>query len=286
MIVEDVYNLIDNGKQIDDKSIEELGKKIAETIRNRLSQSDPTRKTLGMSSIGKPLRKLWYDIKGNTGLEKPSPSMRLKFLFGDIIEDLLLWLVQESGHSVTDRQKEVVYKDIVGHIDSIIDGEVVDIKTASPKSYLKFANGTLANDDAFGYLAQITAYDNVVGKGNPSFLVFNKVTGEICEYKPDPIFDMPNVDTIIDNAKEALQSDTPPEALCYESVPDGTSGNMRLAKGCEYCPYKDLCYPEIRKFKYSNGVRYLTKVVKEPRVEEIFDDKEIESSEDVVETAD
>lgn len=153
MIVEDIYNLIDNGKEIDDKSIEKLSKKIAVTVRDRLSQSDPTRKTLGLSSVGKPLRKLWYDLKGDTGLEKPTPSMRLKFLFGDIIEDLLLWLVEESGHTVTDRQKEVVYKGIVGHIDSIIDGEVVDVKTASPKSYLKFAHGTLANDDAFGYLA-------------------------------------------------------------------------------------------------------------------------------------
>lgn len=268
-LVEDIYNVIDGNVEISDSLITELANDIAATIKNRLSQSDPVRKTLGLSSVGKPLRKLWYDLKGETGLERPTPDMRLKFLYGDIIEDILLWLAKVSGHTVTDRQKEVEFDGIVGHIDSIIDGEVVDVKSASPKSFQKFKKGTLASDDSFGYLAQITAYDSVVGKGAPSFLVMDKVSGELTEYKPDPIFDMPDVHEIVANAREALAKNEPPEKLCYEPVADGASGNMKLAKGCEYCPYKHLCFPDLRMFKYASGVRYLTKVVKEPRVEEI-----------------
>jgi hypothetical protein len=271
---DDVYSVIDGGKEIDESLYKDLAEDLTNTIRNRLSDKDPVRKTLGLSSVGKPLRRLWYDFHSDIELVKPSPSMRLKFLFGDIIEDLLLWLVKVSGHSVTDRQKEVKVGGVIGHIDSIIDGEVVDIKSASPRSFLKFSGGHLPEDDPFGYLAQITAYDKVVGKGNPGFLVMNKVTGEICDYRPDPIFDMPDVDSIIEKAKEVVASDTPPDELCYEPVPDGTSGNMKIAAGCEYCPYKDLCFPGVRKFKYANGVRYLTKVVKEPKVEEIKENVE------------
>lgn len=272
-ISSDIYKVIDGEIKVDDSLYDELAQDIARTLKTRLSDTEPVRKTLGLSSVGKPLRKLWYDFHSDIELVKPTPSMRLKFLFGDIIEDLLLWLVKVSGHTVTDRQKEVNCCGIVGHIDSIIDGEVVDVKSASPKSFLKFLGGSLPENDPFGYLAQITAYDKEVGKGNPGFLVMNKVTGEICEYRPDPIFDMPDVEPIIEAAKKAVASDTPPDELCYQPVPDGASGNMKLATGCEYCPYKLLCFPNLRAFKYANGVRYLTHVVKEPKVEEIIDDK-------------
>ena len=272
-ISSDIYKVIDGEIKVDDSLYDELAQDIARTLKTRLSDTEPVRKTLGLSSVGKPLRKLWYDFHSDIELVKPTPSMRLKFLFGDIIEDLLLWLVKVSGHTVTDRQKEVNCCGIVGHIDSIIDGEVVDVKSASPKSFLKFLGGSLPENDPFGYLAQITAYDKEVGKGNPGFLVMNKVTGEICEYRPDPIFDMPDIEPIIEAAKKAVASDTPPDELCYQPVPDGASGNMKLATDCEYCPYKLLCFPNLRAFKYANGVRYLTHVVKEPKVEEITDDK-------------
>ena len=181
-------------------------------------------------------------------------------------------MAEVSGHTVTDRQREVEYNGVVGHIDSIIDGEVVDVKSASSTSFKKFDRGTLPEDDPFGYLAQITAYDKVVGKGNPAFLVMDKVTGQLTLYRPDPIFDMPDVDDIIDKAREALASDSPPEEPCYRPIPDGASGNMKLSKGCAYCPFKEKCFPGLRKFKYSDGIRYLTKVVKEPKVEELTDD--------------
>ena len=271
-LVEDIYKVVDGQVKIDDSSFDNLARSISQTLKDRLSQSDPVRKTLGLSSVGKPLRKLWFEMKSDTELVKPTPDMRLKFLYGDIIEDILLWLAEVSGHTVSDRQREVKYHGIVGHIDSIIDGEVVDVKSASTTSFKKFERGTLPDDDPFGYLSQITAYDKVVGKGNPGFLVMDKVTGKLTLYRPDPIFDMPDVDTIIDNAVTALESNTPPEELCYQPVPDGASGNMKLATGCEYCIFKDKCFPGLRKFKYASGVKYLTKVVKEPRVEEIIDD--------------
>ena len=47
------------------------------------------------------------------------------------MEDLLIFLVKLSKHQVTDEQKEVQVNGIQGHMDCKIDGEVIDIKTAS-----------------------------------------------------------------------------------------------------------------------------------------------------------
>ena len=116
---EDIYKVINGEVSVDDNLYNELAQDIAHTIRNRLSDTEPVRKTLGLSSVGKPLRKLWYDFHSDIELVKPTPSMRLKFLFGDIIEDLLLWLVKVSGHTVTDRQREVNCCGVTGHIDCL-----------------------------------------------------------------------------------------------------------------------------------------------------------------------
>lgn len=267
-LVEDIYGVIESCEGISASDIKELAEGLTRTVTQRLSQPSKRRTTLSLSSIGKPLRRLWYDLK-EPPEENDSPQNLLKFLYGDIIETLLLWLAKVSGHEVKDCQREVTHYGIKGHIDSIIDGEVVDVKSASPRSFMKFSKGSLVEDDPFGYLAQIASYDSEVGKGNPGFLACNKVTGEICLYRPDKDFDCPDTKEIIKNCKDALAKDTPPEQRCYEDEPDGVSGNRMLSKGCSLCPYKCRCWEGLRAFKYSSGTRYLTKVVKEPKVEEI-----------------
>ena len=269
-LIEDIYSVLQGGQKIEDSLIDELATDIAKVIRDRLSSSVTKRMHLSLSSIGKPLRRLWYDLKEPVEDEAPPPYSRLKFLYGDIIECIVLWLAKAAGHTVTDQQREVTHHGIVGHIDSIIDGEVVDAKSASPRSYQKFARGTLPQEDPFGYLAQIQAYDEEVGKGNPGFLAMNKVTGELCLYRPDKVFDLPNTEQLITDAKDALSKPEPPATKCYEDIPDGKSGNRKLDKSCSFCPFKKKCWPGLRAFKYSDGVRYLTTIVNEPRVEEII----------------
>lgn len=269
-LVEDIYKVLEDcNNTISDEQIKQLTTSLASVITDRLKQSSKRRDHLSLSSIGKPLRKLWYDLKEPIDTSEEPSYYRLKFLYGDIIETLVLWLAQVSGHTVTDCQKEVKHHGVVGHIDSIIDGEVVDVKSASQRSYMKFLNGTLPDDDPFGYLAQIQSYDTEVGKGHPAFLVVNKVTGEICLYQPDKDFDLPDTKAIIDTAREALSKDTPPEQRCYPDEPDGKSGNRCLSKGCMFCPYKNRCWEDLRAFKYATGTKYLTHVEKEPKVEEI-----------------
>lgn len=268
-LVEDIYGVLQHCDSIDDKKIDELATDLTKTITNRLTQDTHRRLNLTLSSIGKPLRKLWYDLKEPCEELDEPPYKQLKFLYGDIIETFILWLAKVSGHIVTDQQKEVKHHGIVGHIDSIIDGEVVDVKSCSSRSYKKFEKGTLPEDDPFGYLAQIKSYDAETGAGHPGFLAVDKVTGEVCLYRPDPDFDLPDTEYIIKRCKEALDKDTPPDEKCYSDEPMGKSGNRVLSKSCTFCPYKKKCWPNLRAFNYSSGIEYLTHVEKEPSVEEI-----------------
>ena len=55
----------------------------------------------------------------------------------------------------------------------------------------------------------------------------------------------------------------------HEAVPDGKSGNMKLAAPCMYYDYRHECWKGLRTFLYASGPVYLTKVVSIPKVPEI-----------------
>ena len=230
--------------------------------------------TVRMSNVGKPSRQLWYEKRDPQGRGGIDGATQIKFLYGHLLEEVVLMLVRMAGHKVTDEQKEVTVKGIVGHMDCKINGEVVDVKTASRFAFNKFKEGRLAQDDPFGYLGQLAGYEAAEGTDNGGFLVLNKESGELCMYVPDDL-DKPNIKASISKLLPALELGTPPE-LCYTPIPDGKKGNMKLAKGCNWCKYKYECYKDsndgegLRTFKYSNGLTHLTEVVVEPKVEELL----------------
>ena len=256
----------------------EIDKTVADMKEALMSWATPRDRdqkfTVRMSNVGKPSRQLWYekrDPQGRGGIDGPT---QIKFLYGHLLEEIVLMLVRMAGHKVTDEQKEVTVEGIVGHMDCKINGEVVDVKTASRFAFNKFKEGRLAQDDPFGYLGQLAGYEAAEGTENGGFLVLNKESGELCMYVPDDL-DKPNIRSSIDILLPALELDTPPE-LCYSPIPDGKKGNMKLSKGCNWCKYKFKCYADsndgkgLRTFKYSNGRTYLTEVVVEPKVEELI----------------
>ena len=279
-IVEDIYKKIaplasGEDLKIPEKVINDFGEKIKEALR---AWSSPHKQTKGlrMSNIGKPARQLWFDNLYNKSSTQSS-SLQIKFLYGHILEELLLMLVRMSGHKVTDEQKEVVVDGIKGHIDCKIDGEVVDIKSASGFAFSKFSKGILPEDDPFGYISQLTGYEEHEGTDNGGFLVINKETGELCFYQPEEL-DTPNINERIKDLKHKLKLASPPE-LCYAPVPEGKSGNMKLHRNCVYCPHKYVCHKDtnngegLRTFKYSRGLVHFTKIKKEPKVDEIYEQK-------------
>jgi hypothetical protein len=192
---------------------------------------------------------------------------------GDILEALLILLTDLSGHKVTEQQKEVEIDGVKGHKDCRIDGTVVDIKSASSYAFKKFKEGTIHTDDPFGYIAQISGYAEADKDEEAAFFAIDKSSGEMAVMKVEPIR-MINAKQRIGKVKNFISSDIPP-ARCYPDEEDGKSGNRKLAIGCVYCPFKEDCWKDanggrgLRKFQYSNGIRYLTQVGKIPDVKEV-----------------
>ena len=277
-LVEDIYQTvtdITNGdKKISDKLVDELGQQIARTIKTWSTPQHRNKFQLRMSNIGKPSRQLYYSKK-NTKEIKHHPSTQIKFLYGHIMEDLLIFLTKLSKHKVTDEQKEVSVDGILGHMDCKIDGEVIDIKTASNFAFKKFQNKTLAEDDPFGYISQLAGYERAEGTSNGGFLAINKESGEIALYQPEEL-DKPNINNLIGNIKKSLVDDNPPPDKCYKPIAAGTKGNMKLPMGCVYCSHKIECNKDtndgkgLRMFQYAKGIEYLTTVKSLPRVQEII----------------
>jgi len=169
-LVGDIYSLLDtltegNDIGITDKDYEDFGKEMADALKHWATPQDRTGKAnLRMSNIGKPERRLWFDAHTPADTtEKLQASTQIKFLYGHLLEVLLLFFVKLSGHKLSSMQKEITVDGIKGHMDCKIDGEVVDVKTASGYAFKKFKEGTLAENDAFGYLAQLAGYEEAEG---------------------------------------------------------------------------------------------------------------------------
>lgn len=278
-IVEDIYENLKplcNGESLDisEEEIDKFGEDMKNVLRHwaRPTARDSSFK-LRMSNVGKPSRQLWYDNKSEKS-SSLSPSTMIKFFYGHILEEVVLLLARLSGHDVTDEQKEVEINGVKGHIDCKIDGEVVDVKTASSFAFKKFRHGTLPDDDPFGYIAQISGYEQAEKSSHGGFLAINKETGELAFYEPDELNKIDTKKRIV-SLKKILKSNSPP-SKCYPDLPEGAKGNMKLNRGCSYCPHKFICHSDsnngegLRGFKYAKGVTYFTKIVKEPNVEEIL----------------
>lgn len=271
-LVEDIYQLFDpnHGHEPNEENLSEFAENLKNILRTRLAKREVLNNPLRFSSLGRPDRQLWYIAKGYPQ-EDISAKTFFKFLYGDVIEELLLFLAKESGHKVEKMQEEVEVSGVKGHIDAVIDGVLVDVKSASPFGYEKFVKQTVTQNDPFGYVQQLAGYAQVVTPGQaPAWLAMNKVNGDLClaPLSQSIVKDYP-VDERIDHLKEVIAKEDAPER-CYSDEEDGKSGNRKLGTACGYCAFKHSCWPGLRTFAYSNGPRYLTKVVKTPDVPEII----------------
>jgi hypothetical protein len=260
------------GISLNDASLSLFSEQISHNFRSRFnSYGEDRQRGLSLSGVGKPLRKLWFQSRGIKG-EPIGPNAKLKFLYGDILEDLLILLAVQAGHVVTDFQKEVSVDGVVGHIDCLIDGVLVDIKSASSHSFNKFADGSIRMDDPFGYVAQLAGYSTALGGVDAAFLVVDKTLGKLtlCRFSAEELNHY-GVRSRIAEVRSVLQSDEMPPCCC-QPVPEGKSGNEKLPVQGAYCEYKRTCYPNLRTFFYSFGPVFLTKVDKEPKVPELKGD--------------
>jgi hypothetical protein len=277
-LVSDIYSLFTqtDGVVVSKERARELsdqaGKNIAQHIFNSVYEERKIKTNLRLSQIGKPMRQIWYSYKGIKGEEIDGPTY-IKFLYGNILEELLIALSELSGHKVTEAQEELNIDGIKGHQDARVDGVLVDFKSASHYAFSKFNMNELSKRDPFGYIHQLTAYAKSKKDKLAAWVVINKQTGEIAVSDLHEM-EMPDVSKKITQVKNVVAQDDPPPR-CYDDISDGQSGNRRLDFGCVYCVFKLHCWADanggqgLRQFNYSNGPKYFTKVSKTPNVQEV-----------------
>lgn len=275
-LVEDIYGLFDKEENFDTALFKQFGANLDQGMVDRFNDKEPRVPRLRMSNIGRPDRQLWMDINFEGDKEKLLPQTLIKFSYGDMIEQLMLLYTKMAGHTVEHEQGEVEVNGIKGHIDAIIDGVVVDVKSASTFSFQKFESGALLEEgnDPFGYLAQLAGYVEALTPGREgAFLAVDKTLGKVTLLRvPPEVLARYQVRDRIDHIKEVVEDKDNIPPHCYNPVPDGKSGNMKLAVGCSYCPHKFNCWPGLKTYFYSTGPRYLTKVVREPKVQQVGKD--------------
>jgi hypothetical protein len=275
----DIYALLADSAdhEVSEENVEWAGEVFKDLLRSRLKRREEVKgeAVLRFSSLGKQDRQLWYAANMPEKAEKFSGKQLFKFLYGDVLEVLLLFLTKEAGHEVTHLQHEVDVDGIKGHMDAVIDGVPVDCKSASPFSYQKFADGTFTFDDPFGYVPQLSGYAHALGRTDRAgFLVCDKVHGDICFAELDEVtIEGNSPGPRISSLRGVLAQEQPPER-CYPDQAEGKSGNRKLGISCSYCPFKDECWKDanggkgLRKFVYARGPVWLTNVAREPKVEE------------------
>lgn len=266
--------------------------RLGDTMMSRLTPSSKEYKpSIRMSNAGQPCaRKLWYTVNQSEGGEELPANAHLKFLYGDILEDLLISLALAAGHTVEGEQDVCEIQGIKGHRDCVIDGVLIDVKSASPYSFKKFKEHRLREDDPFGYIGQLSSYlyssqeDPLVkDKTNAGFLVIDKVNGTLCLDMYDLTPELETKEEFIKERKEMVDAPEPP-ARQFEPQEDGyyrgsgpsrtfvPNGSKKLGVNCSYCDHKHSCHPGLRTFVSARGPIYYTDVKHKPRMAEVTDD--------------
>lgn len=278
-LVPDLHALLAGGVDMTDEDVAILRATLPEAVGLHMFDT-PRQGGLRLSKIGSPDRKLWYEAnRPHIPRERDEPIWRLRSTFGNLTEELLLWLVTKAGHVVTDQQKEVFLDGVPGHIDCKIDGVLTDVKSMSPFGFRKFKAGGLfkPGGDPFGYVAQLSAYNQALGTGDQSayWLAMDKSSGELCLKELTELEQICGL-TRIKEAREVVAQKGKGPARCYPLVKEGKSGNKALPINCVWCQHKHDCYSKanngkgIRTFQYAQGRQTDLAVVKRmPRVPEV-----------------
>lgn len=245
-LIPDIYKLLESGAfKID-------GRALGEMIERRLSEVREPK--LSMSNFGKPCeRQLWLQINRPDLATPPDGPTRLKFLMGDLIEEVVLSLAEQAGHKVIGRQDDCSHLGVPGHRDAVIDGLVVDVKSANSRSFEKFRTHSLGGtssatgepNDSFGYLDQLSFYvasgaddPEVKIKGEGAFLAVDKELGRlVLDRYPKRSITAAQVDK-----KRKMLSKPLPPPCAYKVGPRGGKPWQ-----CSYCSHSKWCHSDAWK---------------------------------------
>lgn len=258
-LVEDIYGLFEKDVEVKEEEAEAFSSDLSRVIIDAFRKRP---RYLRLSNLGSPCRrKLWYSINTPELAEKLPGYTHVKFLIGHITEAVVLFLARLAGHSVTDEQRELDVHGVSGHIDALVDSELVDVKSASPSSFKKFEAGLTRNNDGFGYLGQLGSYGHSLGTTRGHFLAVDKVSGKLHVDSHD--LEARDFEQEIKDVRSILDDNEPPPRG-FEDEKFGESGNRALGLNCSYCDFKNICWPGLEVRAYAKGPVFFTKLVREP----------------------
>jgi len=286
-LTEDIYHVLDATQDHTHDPIlaEQYSSRIGgEFIKASGKRDEPRAKgKLWASDLGKRcLRQHYYNFNEPHYGEKLNGNTKFKFLYGNVLEEAVLYFAEEAGHMVSSQQYTVEHAidgwTIRGRIDAIIDNVLVDVKSTSSYGYKRYKDGITSSNDSFGYLEQLGFYrefiDTPVSKTEAGFVWIDKQNGHIT-YTPAIT---PTREDLEQRARSIIQAvDKSEQNVARYYLPEayGKSGNRVLPMACSYCPYKDHCWRDsnngkgLRTFAYNQGPVFFTDVVLEPRVFEV-----------------
>ena len=268
--------------ELPDSLLDEFAANCRAALKKQFSDKRNENFTIRMSNIGRPLCTLQMEQAG-TPAEVPSTFHKMKMLMGDLIENAAIAIMRASGVNI-EAVSQPVSLDIAGitiqgTYDVKIDGRIYDIKSASPYSFShKFAEGSfpqLLADDSFGYVAQGFGYAEADKSPFGGWIAVDKVSGEwSVSLVPDgteyEVARRNALDKISQNVS-ALTSNVP-FARCFEDVPETyykkSTGNKVLGFNCEYCAFKQACWPDMKVMSDLNSkgqspkIKYYTHIEK------------------------
>lgn len=141
--------------EIDEKHLKRHLFNTRQSILKQYSKDELAGHYVRMSIMGYPAVEIaMKKLQQENGVNNANFVQRWIFHFGDYFESYVLLMMREFGLSVEAEQAEVVYKHkkqkVVGHIDAVVDGVLVDVKTMG--YYIRSFREV--QDDDRGYVTQ------------------------------------------------------------------------------------------------------------------------------------
>lgn len=278
-LIKDIYSTVEKRDGwFTDELAKDFGQEVARRLQKQMSEEHHSvgkkREYLWFGELGPRCPKaLWHKYNTPELAEPLPPWATIKYAYGHILEALVITLAKAAGHTVTGEQDAIHVDGVKGHRDCVIDGCIVDVKSASSFSFNKFKDGSISQNDSFGYLDQLDGYlvgslsdPLVTVKDRAYLLAIDKTLGHMCLYEHRLRED--SIRERIKHYREIVGRDTSPACQCG-TIPDGKSGNIKLDVKASYNSFKHSCFPSLRTFLYASGPVYLTEVKRKPDVTEI-----------------
>jgi len=227
--------------EVVEQFMEEVG---AALYTHYKEEKDPRK--VRVSSIGQCERMQWYKAH-DYEQEEPSDKLFLTFMQGHLMEALLKAVIKIAGHQVSHEQERLSIAGVQGACDAVVDGELVDFKTASNWSFDKFKDDEIKND-SFGYLEQISAYAHALGKKKAHFIVLNKNTGEC---KLTSVNTIKNIEDHVIYVKDIVSKSTPPDHPVWS-----VNANGELDMRCSFCGFKYECHGALQEKNFGKITKH------------------------------